>query len=136
MSESKTFISFQPDLVVDQVTEDGRPLYKLPFPESFFLDGQVTTEFWKPHTASIVGFTDEVDGPLTLRFAELSLKFSTDPEVFQQAVGKYMVTANASGRLSITVSVIRDVTVYAPPKPDMDVVVINSTPAPDPAKAA
>lgn len=110
-----TFVSFQPAQFCDKITEDGRKLYKTPYPLAYFLDGKIVddTDFWQGHNDHLVGFAKSLkEQTVDLYFSDLAKEFATNPLAFDKVHGMYLVIRDRKGGLGANVNAISSVTVY------------------------
>lgn len=128
-----TFISFQPAQFCDKITEDGRKLYKTPYPLAFTLDGKIVddTDFWQGRNDCLVGFAESLDRQtVDLYFLDLAEKFASNPLVFDKVHGMFMVIRDRKGSLGAVTNPVQSYRVFPAPQPT------EPTDAPSTAPAA
>lgn len=100
-------ITLQPSPRVDHLTEDGTELTQLPYPFHVDAKGDIQRQdFWRGNPAKVIGFTND---PAVQRVDLWWDDAVKDP---QQAVGKYVVTRDDKGGMSVHVIAIQSATVH------------------------
>lgn len=97
----------QPAARIDNVLDDGTPLYQLPYPFYVTDDGKIgNQDFWQGHVAKVIGFQDD----LAVMSIDLFWREAVaDPT---KAVGKYVVTSDAAGNWAVHDTAIESVSTF------------------------
>lgn len=99
------FIALQQASVVDRITSDGTELTQLPYP--FFVDekGNVgRQDFWRGRPRAVVGFQKD------LARHRVDIFWKQVVENPDLAVGKYIVTVDDGGQMSVHMSAVESAT--------------------------
>lgn len=85
-------ITLQPAAHVDQITDDGTELTKLPYPFHVNAAGEIQRqEFWNGNPERVIGFVSD------LHRQEVDLDWDVVFRDPQRAVGQYVITQDKSG---------------------------------------